>query len=263
MRHKIWQAAGLALLMTLSSTAGADGLENMERLIGKADSQTRLHKPDTESLGASAAQTLDPDAIRLTPDRAKVLQLKKDAVTVVITNPAHAVAFLDSPRTLILMPRNPGTTSLVILDREGKALLERNIIVTAAQPKYVRIRRICADNARGCAPEAYYYCPDGCYAINPVTSDELPRSIPPLSGVATPAAATASMDNDVDADNMIEEETERPLTADELELLEEEADVPQMAVPPTPVPTQPVAPPAATPVPVPVPQPVERMEGEE
>ena len=260
MRHKIWQAAGLALLMTLSAAASADGLENMERLIGKTDSQTRVHKPGTETTAAAqnAVQSLDPDAIRLTPDRVKVLKLKKNAVSVVVTNPAHAVALLDSPRTVILMPRSPGTTSLVILDRNGEALLERNIIVSAAQNKYVRIRRICADNARDCAREAYYYCPDGCFEINPVVSDDLPQNVPAFAGVATPVADEAPVNAQ---DDIIESETERPMTGDDVEFIED-PDVPQMDVPPAPV-QQPAPQAAPAPIPVPAPQPVEKMEGEE
>jgi len=258
MRHRIWQAIGLSLFVVLSTAARADGLESMERLIGTSKNpQARVHKPGEETV--SAAQTLDPDAIRLTPDRVKVLHLKKDAVSVVVTNPAHAVALLDSPRTVILMPRNPGTTSLVILDRNGETLLERNIIVSAAQKKYVRIRRICSDNARGCTPEAYYYCPDGCFEINPVTSDALPQNVPAFSGVAMPSAPEVSADEE---DDMIETETERPMTDDEIEFVED-PDVPQMAVPPVPVPTGRITPDDAAPVVVPVPQPVEKMEGEE
>lgn len=260
MRHKIWQAAGLALLMSLSTAAGADGLENMERLIGKSDSQTRVHKPGENGVTAGA-RSLDPDAIRLTPDRVKILKLKKDAVSVVVTNPAHAVALLDSPRTVILMPRTPGTTSLVILDRNGEALLERNIIVSAAQNKYVRIRRVCPDNARGCAPEAYYYCPDGCFEINPVVSDELPQNVPAFAGVATPTATDAPADS---RDDLIEDETERPMTEEDVEYIED-PDMPQMDTPPAPLPPQRVTPGGAAPVPVPVPAPlpVEKMEGEE
>jgi|GEM_PF-1330060 len=255
MRHKIWQAAGLALLMALSTAAGADGLENMERLIGKPDSQTRVHKPGADSAAAGGIRTLDPDAIRLTPDRVKILKLKKDAVSVVVTNPAHAVALLDSPRTVILMPRSPGTTSLVILDRNGEALLERNIIVSAAQNKYVRIRRVCPDNARGCAPEAYYYCPDGCFEINPVVSDELPQNVPAFAGVPSPAAENAD-----DGENMIEAETERPMTEEDAAFMAEPAEAPQMDTPPAPLR---MTPDGAAPMPPPVPLPVEKMEGEE
>jgi len=244
--------------MTLSAAAVADGLENMERLIGKTDSPTRVHKPGQNGSAqprAVAPRTLDPDALRLTPDRVKILKLKKDAVSVVVTNPAHAVALLDSPRTVILMPRTPGTTSLVILDRNGDTLLERNIIVSAAQNKYVRIRRVCPDNARGCAAEAYYYCPDGCFEINPVVSDELPQNVPAFAGVPAPAN-----DNADDGENMIEAESERLMTEDDAAFLTEPAEAPQMDTPPAPLQ---MTPNGAAPVPVPVPQPVEKMEGEE
>lgn len=270
MRHKIWQATTLALLIGLSVPALADGLANMERLIGnKTDSPARVHKPAGQKGAAATQKSLDPDAIRLTPDRTKILRLKKDAASVVVTNPAHASVVLDSARTVILMPRTPGTTSLIILDRHGEVILERNVIVSAAQPKYVRIRRICDGSDRSCQQAAYYYCPDGCYEINTVEGAPLPNNIPTFAGGA-PAPETRG-DDDVIAD-----EIERDMTPAEVEFVEDPS-VPQMDVPQMPrqrqqgTPTHPVpadmlqTPDRAAPVniPPPPPQPLEKMEGEE
>lgn len=267
MRHKIWQAAALALLIGFTVPAEADGLANMERLIGKkADSQARIHSPSGSNTVA-AQKSLDPDAIRLTPDRTKILRLNKDAASVIVTNPAHASVVLDSARTVILMPRAPGTTSLIILDRDGGAILERNVIVSAAQPKYVRIRRACDSRDRTCQESAYYYCPDGCYEINPVEGEALPNNIPTFAG-GTPAAQ---------GDDVIADETERDMTQEEVEFVEDPT-VPQMDVPQmpqqqpgnAPAPTHPVpadmllTPDRAAPVNIPPPQPpLEKMEGEE
>lgn len=270
MRHKIWQAAALALLIGFTVPAVADGLADMERLIGKkADSQARIHSPSGSNTVA-AQKSLDPDAIRLTPDRTKILRLKKDAASVIVTNPAHASVVLDSARTVILMPRAPGTTSLIILDRDGGTILERNIIVSAAQPKYVRIRRVCDSRDRTCQDSAYYYCPDGCYEINPVEGEPLPNNIPTFAGGA-PAPQSE--------DDVIADETERDMTPEEIEFVED-PNVPQMDVPQmpqqqqpanAPTPTHPVpadmllTPDRAAPVniPPPPPPPLEKMEGEE
>lgn len=273
MRQKIWQAAAVALLIAFTVPAVADGLADMERLIGnKTDSPARIHTPAGQNGSTATAQkSLDPDAIRLTPDRTKILRLKKDAASVIVTNPAHASVVLDSARTVILMPRMPGTTSLIILDRDGGAILERNIIVSAAQPKYVRIRRACDGRDRTCQESAYFYCPDGCYEINTVEGTSLPNNIPTFTG----GAPTAQRDQ---GDDVIADETERDMTPEEVEFVEDPA-VPQMDVPQmpqqqqpanAPTPTHPVpadmllTPDRAAPVNIPPPPPpLEKMEGEE
>jgi Pilus formation protein N terminal region len=144
-----------------------------------------LAAPLSLSLAQSAAPTVaaaeaDDGTIRLTPDATKIVRLESDAASVIVANPAHASIVLDSPRLLIIMPRQPGTTRFTVLDAKGQVLLEKNIIVTAtAQPSYVRIRRACADGTT-CAPDSYYYCPDGCYEVAPVNAQGTAQQAPPV-----------------------------------------------------------------------------------
>lgn len=194
------------LLLAAALPARADGIEEMTRLIKGGD-----------SAAASKAALGDTGAIRLSPDRTKVLRLRENAASVVVANPAHASVILDSPKLLILMPREPGTTSFTVMNAEGKVLLERNIIVTGTQPQYVRVRRVCG-NARDCAPSNYYYCPDGCFEVTPVVN-EGNADIPEVQGGAPAVAGTAPA-----ADNMIVEETEGPMIVDDT--ADEEAEQP-------------------------------------
>lgn len=148
-----------------------------------------MHKPPTTFKVAPAPQLIEPSAggadapLRLTPDRAQTLQLDKDAVSVVVTNPTHASVLLDTPRTLIIMPRTPGSTSFTVLDGKGGIVLQKSIIVaTAAEANYVRIRRMCGPNDNTCVPAAYYYCPDGCYEVQPVAPVQGEVNLPPPTG---------------------------------------------------------------------------------
>jgi len=209
MRHQKHLAGALAILLLMAGPARADGIAEMERLIGKADSPAQQ-----QTQTAPALTSLDPDAIRLTPDRTKIVRLKQDAASVIVTNPQHAVVMLDSPRLLIFMPREPGTTSFTVLDRDGKVLMERNIIVSGAQAKYVRIRRVCADT-NNCVASAYYYCPDGCYEVTPVDGTAQ-MAVPAVAGGMSPPR-TATTENDP----MIDEEYEREMTADDAQMLHE------------------------------------------
>jgi hypothetical protein len=148
-----------------------------------------LPKPATTFRIAPAPELVEPSAggadapLRLTPDRAQTLQLDKDAVSVVVTNPVHASVLLDTPRTLIIMPRTPGSTSFTVLDGKGGIVLQKTVIVaTAAESNYVRIRRMCGPNDNTCVPAAYYYCPDGCYEVQPVQPVQGEVNMPPPTG---------------------------------------------------------------------------------
>jgi hypothetical protein len=161
----------------------ADGTAELQRLIGQ--------KGDSPTLSSSSGvlSAAPDDAIRLTPDRTRILRLDQDAASVIVTNPAHASVVMDNPRLLVVMPREPGTTSFTVLDREGKTILERNVIVTGAQQKYVRVRRMCAEGDSSCTSSAYYYCPDGCYEVRPVVDDG-GSNIPPVASANAPASSS-------------------------------------------------------------------------
>lgn len=209
----LWSAAVLIFLAGMPLASHADGTAELQRLIGKADSKIDSASPAAPGSASNTAETTNADdPIRLTPDRTRIIRLEQDAASVIVTNPAHAAVVMDSPRLLVVMPRAPGTTAFTVLDREGKVLLERSVIVTGAQKKYVRVRRMCADGDSSCAPSAYYYCPDGCYEVSPVESDGA-TNIPPIAGGTAPtpeetvnpdASPDAAEDFDGDAEDLQE-----------------------------------------------------------
>ena len=202
MKHQFIALAFAGLLGFTAMPAMADGVVEMTRLLKGGDAPTAQAKPAAPVSG-------DNTAIRLTPDRTKILRLRESAASVIVANPNHAAVTLDSPRLLILMPREPGTTSFTVLDAHGKVLLERNIIVTAsAQPQYVRVRRVCGSNAQDCQPANYYYCPDGCFEVTPVAHEDN-SNIPEVQGNA-PALFQPAQQNAIPADPMILEEIEGP-----------------------------------------------------
>lgn len=141
----------------------------------------------TES--ATASRTLAADEpLRLSLDSTKVLKLERDAASVVVTNPANVRVLLDTPRLLLFMPRTPGSTSVMVLDAKGDTILEKTVIVdSGAKSKYVRIRRMCGQAGTGpdCVPTSYFYCPDGCYEVNPVNPAADSGEIPAQGGGGT------------------------------------------------------------------------------
>lgn len=168
---KKWLAIAGIVFLAAVGLAQADGLSGMKT--------------------PAPAATDDGRTIRLTPDKTKILHLDQDAASVVVANPAHASVLMDSPRLLVIMPREPGTTSFTVLDAAGAAIMERSVIVTATEPKYVRVRRMC-DGQQGCEASSYFYCPDGCYEVTPVPGDTAQTDVPAIAATAPPAPASSS-----------------------------------------------------------------------
>jgi hypothetical protein len=133
--------------------------------------------------GIAVADSGDDDDIdgplRLTMDQTRLVHLDQDAASVIVANPGHVSVSLDNPRLLIVTPHDAGATSMIVLDGEGKTILEQDIIVTNVQQKYVRIKRMCAGGDASCVEKSYTYCPDGCYEVTPVAPDFGAAAPPP------------------------------------------------------------------------------------
>jgi hypothetical protein len=169
------QSLLLAILFTafITTAAIADGgIDDLQRLMGNDKIGTtdlaRVEKHD--------------GALRLTSNKDQLIRLEQDAASVVVNNPSKVNILLDSPRLLIVMPRETGATSFKVLNAKGEVILEKDVIISNAQPEYVRVRRMCASNDASCVPSAYYYCPDGCYEVTPVPAGSTDASAPPPAG---------------------------------------------------------------------------------
>jgi hypothetical protein len=184
-----WLAFVLPLLLAGIAAAHADGgTEELKRLLHTG--------PDSSIQGSvqDAVEAGDEDTIRITPDTVKIVKLEADAASVIVANPDHAAVVLDSPRLLVVMPRQPGVTSFTVLDSSGETLLTRTVIVAGTvKPHYVRVRRACGSD-QGCVPYAYFYCPDGCYEVKPVGSAQGGEATPPP--IASSGASSSSLNMD-------------------------------------------------------------------
>lgn len=100
--------------------------------------------------------------IRLTPDRSEIIRVPREVGSVVIGNPENLSVFVDTPQSLVLVPKTAGATYFTVLDKTGNVMVERHVIVAAPKQNYVRIRTTCTgDNADSCTPTKIYYCPQG------------------------------------------------------------------------------------------------------
>ncbi|MAS87624.1 MAG: hypothetical protein CMH30_06575 [Micavibrio sp.] len=106
--------------------------------------------------------------IRLSGDETQLIRLDRDAASVIVANPLYANVLVDTPRHLVVIPRQPGTTMFTVLDMQGDVIQQDRIIVGAKKKNYVTIRRACSNAGENadCKPVSQYYCTDGCYEVN-------------------------------------------------------------------------------------------------
>lgn len=175
-------AAAAGFLVT---SAYADGSADIAKPAQQRSMEKMITTPITAPASAPASTSdVDNEVIRITPDSSKIVHLDQDAASVIVNNPRNIGVALDNPRLLVIMPKQPGTTFFTVLNASGKTIMERRVIVTGTQKKYIRVRRMCGNNSDGCAPSSYYYCPDGCYEVNPVAPVEGVGNVPEIQGSA-------------------------------------------------------------------------------
>lgn len=134
-------------------------------------------KPDLMPAASPDAAAAAPNAagmegethpvLRVTPDKSELVPLDREAASVIIGNPEHISVLLDSPKLAVVIPRSNGATYFTILDREGKVIMQRHVVVGSPKKNYVRVRRSCNNVPQGtpCQPTSVYFCPDMCHEV--------------------------------------------------------------------------------------------------
>jgi hypothetical protein len=143
----------------------ADALQPPSGL-NSAGLNTAPIQQDAAPLPGEAAG-VDYPSLTLTPDKSIILTLDKPARSVIVGNPAHLAAIMDSTKRLVLIPRQPGATYFIVLGDNGEVIMQRHILVDAPQEHYVRVRKSCAlAGNNNCQATQVYYCPGMCHEIN-------------------------------------------------------------------------------------------------
>lgn len=88
----------------------------------------------------------------VTVDRAKVFTISRPAATVIVGNPSIADATIEDEKTLVLTGRSFGVTNLIILDLEGKSIVDQTVVVRGHEANTVRVYRRSSRETLACAP---------------------------------------------------------------------------------------------------------------
>lgn len=105
---------------------------------------------------AMAAETL---TVRL--DQSARITLRQPIRDVVVGNPAVAdVSMLDG-NSLVVVGKTYGVTNLLIVDRAGRTIMDRDIVVTAPDSGAVSLFRGAEQRSYSCAPRCERMTPAG------------------------------------------------------------------------------------------------------
>lgn len=138
--------------------------------------------------------------LNLTPDKSLIVRLDSPAASVIVGNEAHISVLIDTPTTLIVVPRMPGASYFTVLDNSRRIVMRRHVVVGPAG-QYVRVRRSCANNAGNCEHTSVFYCPDGmCHPIRTLQTPGTPTAQSSAGVVSTPSTMVSESYDDAGAD---------------------------------------------------------------
>jgi hypothetical protein len=83
------------------------------------------------SLGATPLQA---DTVSVNIDEARVMKLPEQVATIVIGNPLVADASLQAGGILVLTAKGYGSTNMLALDRTGKVVMDKTVVVLSPSP---------------------------------------------------------------------------------------------------------------------------------
>lgn len=100
----------------------------------------------------AAPAAVDPGAVVVSIDHAKIVRLPERVQTVVVGNPIVADVTVQRNGILVVTGKSYGTTNLIALDNAGNMLVETSIRVQASNEATVTVHRGLERETYSCAP---------------------------------------------------------------------------------------------------------------
>ena len=104
------------------------------------------------------APALAAQGIQVETNQARIVKLPEAADTVIVGNPQIADVAVQDERTIVLTGKGFGVTNLVILAKDGKAIVDEQITVSRQTTSTLRVYRRADVQTLSCTPlcEAAY-----------------------------------------------------------------------------------------------------------
>ena len=99
----------------------------------------------------ATAQNAGPDVTVLI-DQASLLRLERPAAEIIVGNPSIADVSVQSGKVLVVTGKSYGQTNLMVMDADGKVIINRKLIVQDPRTGYVTLYRGSSRITLDCAP---------------------------------------------------------------------------------------------------------------
>jgi len=86
-------------------------------------------------------------------DQVRLLRLEEKAADVIVGNPSIADVTIQNGKLLAITGKTFGTTNLIILDRAGRVVMNRRLVVNTDDQKIVNLTRGSSSQTYNCAPK--------------------------------------------------------------------------------------------------------------
>lgn len=100
-----------------------------------------------------AAAAGGPVLVDAAMDEAKLVRLDADAAQIIVGNPAIADVSVQNTRLLVVTGKSYGTTNLIVLDRQGREILNARLGVREADRRQVTLYKGTTRQSLHCAPD--------------------------------------------------------------------------------------------------------------
>lgn len=105
-----------------------------------------------QTASPASPTTMDPGAVVVSIDHAKIVRLPERVQTVVVGNPIVADVTVQRNGILVVTGKSYGTTNLIALDNAGNMLVETSIRVQASNESTLTVHRGLERETYSCAP---------------------------------------------------------------------------------------------------------------
>lgn len=102
----------------------------------------------SSQLGDAASRNIE-----VLMDQATMLRLERPAAEIVVGNPSIADISIQNSKVLVLTGKSFGETNLIVIDADGKVMVNRRVVVEEPRGGYVTVYHGTSRSTLHCAPQ--------------------------------------------------------------------------------------------------------------
>ena len=104
------------------------------------------------AIGGTQSAAAESNDVEILIDQAALVRIERPAAEIVVGNPSIADVSVQSGKVLVVTAKSFGETNLIVLDADGKVIVNRRLIVQEPRAGFVTVYKGSARFTLDCAP---------------------------------------------------------------------------------------------------------------